>query len=179
MTKRARLYIWGVILVGIILGPFAVYRYITGLGQVDLSLEIQQMVCLIALCALCRSQPIYINSHHAIDVSAIGILSTVLLKGPYAGVTVYLVSSLFTVDHDKETGQYHHIYNTPPTKTLFNLGNLVVSILLPGLLMDGRNRGRGGAARGYWTRPGLCGGHLCAQRRDFDDHVLPKRPADL
>lgn len=136
MTKRARLYIWGVILVGIILGPFAVYRYITGLGQVDLSLEIQQMVCLIALCALCRSQPIYINSHHAIDVSVIGILSTVLLKGPYAGVTVYLVSSLFTVDHDKETGQYHHIYNTPPTKTLFNLGNLVVSILLPGLLIQ-------------------------------------------
>ena len=78
----------------------------------------------------------YINSHHAIDVSVIGILSTVLLKGPYAGVTVYLVSSLFTVDHDKETGQYHHIYNTPPTKTLFNLGNLVVSILLPGLLIQ-------------------------------------------
>ena len=79
MCIRDRLYIWGVILVGIILGPFAVYRYITGLGQVDFSLEIQQMVCLIALCALCRSQPIYINSHHAIDVSVIGILSTCLL----------------------------------------------------------------------------------------------------
>lgn len=117
------------------MAPYSFYMYIKGLYNVNLSLEIQQMVCLVILCVLCRSLPIYIgDGRQALDVSVVSILATVITKGPYAAMAVYLVSSLFAIDYDKETKTYHHIYNTPIIKTAFNNSNLMISIFVPGFL---------------------------------------------
>jgi putative nucleotidyltransferase with HDIG domain len=136
-SKRAKLYTGLIIFAGLLLIPYSFYLYFTHLDYSKFSLEMQQIACLIILCVLCRSLPIYIgDGRQALDVSVISIMAAVLTKGPYAAVVVYLISSLFTVDYDKETKGYHHLFNTPLVKTLFNNSNLSVSIILSGLLFQ-------------------------------------------
>lgn len=133
-----------VILAGAILAPFAIYQYIEGLGgfaifsggppTVDLSTEAIRMVCLVFLCALCRSIPIYLSDQRALDISVVSILTTVLTQGVYAAVVVFLASSLFVLDYDKERKRYNTLYNTPFVKNAFNNANLTITILLAGWL---------------------------------------------
>lgn len=135
MSKKAKLYTSFISIIGFALAIYAFYTYITNVDLKNMSLEIQQMVCLIILCVLCRSLPIYVgDGHQALDVSVVSILAAVIAKGPYAAMCVYLISSLFTFDYDKEKKIYHHLYNTPFLKSAFNNSNLMISILLPGLL---------------------------------------------
>ena len=134
-TKKARFYVYFIITVGFLLAAYAFYAYIKGVNLQHLSLEIQQMVCLIILCVLCRSLPIYfIDTQQGLDVSVVSILAAVITKGPYAAMCVYLISSLFTVEYDKSTKTYHHLYNTPFIKSAFNNSDLMIAILVPSLL---------------------------------------------
>ncbi len=135
MTKKARLYAYFVIIIGFSLAAYAFYAYIKNVNHQHLSLEIQQMICLIILCVLCRSLPIYFgDAQQGLDVSVVSILAAVITKGPYAAMCIYLVSSLFTIEYNKDTKTYHHLYNTPFIKSAFNNSNLMISILVPGLL---------------------------------------------
>ncbi len=68
------------------------------------------------------------------DVSVVSILAAVITKGPFAAMCVYLISSLFTVEYDKGTKTYLHLYNTSFLKSAFNNSNLMISILVPSLL---------------------------------------------
>ncbi len=135
LSKKAKFYTSTVIVIGFLLAVWAFYTYIGTLDSKNLSIEIQQMACLIILCVLCRSMPIYFgDGQQALDVSVVSILAAVITKGPYAAMCVYLVSSLFTIDYDKESKKYHHLYNTTFYKSAFNNSNLMISILLPGFL---------------------------------------------
>ena len=117
------------------LAVYAFYSYIGNLNHQNLPLEIQQMICLIILCVLCRSLPIhYGDGQQALDVSVVSILAAVITKGPFAAMCVYLISSLFTVEYDKGTKTYLHLYNTSFLKSAFNNSNLMISILVPSLL---------------------------------------------
>jgi putative nucleotidyltransferase with HDIG domain len=134
-SKRANFFVYFVIAIGLLLAVYAFYNYITNLNPANMALEIQQMICLVILCVLCRSLPIYIgDGRQALDVSVVSILAAVITKGPFAAMCVYLASSLFTVDYDKETKVYHHLYNTSFFKSAFNNSNLMISIMVPGLL---------------------------------------------
>lgn len=150
-SKRARFFVYIIIAIGLLLAVYAFYSYITNLKHASLSLEIQQMICLVILCVLCRSLPIYIgDGRQALDVSVVSILAAVITKGPYAAMCVYLVSSLFTIDFDKESKSYHHLYNTPFFKSAFNNSNLMISILVPGLLFFAA-----GGTPGHASLPGV------------------------
>jgi len=134
-SKKAKVYSYFIIIIGLVLAVYAFYRYISDVIPQNLALEIQQMICLIILCVLCRSLPITIgDGQHALDVSVVSILAAVIAKGPYAAMCVYLISSLFSVDYDKEAKTYHHLYNTSIHKSAFNNSNLMISILIPSLL---------------------------------------------
>ena len=136
-TKKASFYAYFIITVGILLSIYAFYTYIVNVNHENLALEIQQMICLIILCALCRSLPIYIgDGQQGLDVSVVSILAAVITKGPYAAMCVYLVSSLFTIEYNKATKTYHHLYNTPFIKSAFNNSNLTIAIFVSGLLFQ-------------------------------------------
>lgn len=135
MKKPARIYMGLIIAVGAALLPYCIFRYVSGLDGIDLTNEIPQMLCLIAICAVCRSTPIFISSTQALDVSILATLTAVLMRGPYAAMIVYAASSLISVGTDPDTGVHQHIYNTPIRKTAFNMSNLLISIWIPGLLV--------------------------------------------
>ncbi|MEF9895958.1 MAG: HD domain-containing protein, partial [Clostridia bacterium] len=136
MTKAANRYIHAIIVLGALLLPYCLYRVIGDLNAANLATELLQMGCLVAICAVCRSLPIYITPHHAIDVSILAIITAVLLRGPYQAVIVYLLSSLCSVDLETGGEKKAHLYNTPIKKSAFNNANLLLSILIPGLLIQ-------------------------------------------
>lgn len=138
MKRAATRYIDAVILIGILLLPYCVYRYalqLTPLSGDALRTEWLQMGCLLVICSVCRSTPVYISTHHALDVSILAIITAVLLKGPYAATLTYVASSFLTFEFDMASGQHINIYNTPWRKGAFNNANLMISILLPGLCL--------------------------------------------
>ncbi len=138
MKRAATRYTDVVILIGALLFPFCVYAYVQpllSLSSALLTSELLQMGCLLIICAVCRSTPIFLNPHHAIDVSILAIITAVLLKGPCAAVVTYVMSSLVTVDYDPSSGDRHHLYNIPIRKSAFNNANLIISILFPGMLL--------------------------------------------
>jgi putative nucleotidyltransferase with HDIG domain len=138
MTKGARAYLGVIILCGLALLGYAGYQYFSTIDVSNLGLEIQQMVCLVVLCVLCGSLPIVVSpKQQALDISIISILAAVVVKGPYAAMVVYFISSLFVVK--KLDNKHHHVLNTPFIKTAFNTANLMIAIYVPGILFFGNS----------------------------------------
>ena len=136
MTKGAKAYLGFITLCGLALLGYAGYRYFESLDMTNLALEIQQMICLIVLCICCGSLPIVISrKQQGLDITIISILAAVIVKGPYAAMVVYFISSLFVVRKVKNAHQ--HIFNTPFHKTAFNTANLMIAIFVPGVLLFG------------------------------------------
>lgn len=145
MTARAKSYAWFIILVGATVGAYCFINYVRSINMAELSMELQQMVCLIVMCSLCRSLPIIIgNGQQQLDVSVVCIFATVAIKGPSAAVIVSLISAFFTIEHDKEAKVYRTIYNTPFIKSAFNNSNFAIAILGAGMLflVSGGNPGQ-------------------------------------
>ena len=103
-SRKAKFYTFLIMAIGFVLSIYVFYTYIINVNPANLALEIQQMICLTILCVLC---PFIANLcwRRAAGIGCIGCEYTgcVITKGPYAAMCVYLISSLFTVDYDKET----------------------------------------------------------------------------
>lgn len=137
MSKGAKAYLSFISLSGLALLVYAGYQYFTSIDVTNLGLEIQQMICLIILCVCCCSLPIMISTKQQalLDISIISILAAVIVKGPFAAMVIYFISSLFVVK--KLNNKHQHIFNTPFVKTAFNTANLMISIFVPGVLLFG------------------------------------------
>ncbi len=137
MTKGTKAYISFITLCGLALLGYAGYRYFLSLATVDIGLEIQQMICLIVLCVCCGSLPIVLSAkqQQGLDTTIISILAATIVKGPYAAMVIYFISSLFVVR--KVKNKHQTIFNTPLYKTLFNTSNLMIAIFVPGILFFG------------------------------------------
>lgn len=137
MSKGAKAYLGLITLCGFALLGYAGYQYFVSVDPANLWLEIQQMVCLIILCFCCCSLPIVIAPKlQALDISVIAILAAVIVKGPFAAMLIYFISSLFVVK--KLNNTYQHVLNTPFIKTAFNTANLMIAIYVPGILFFGK-----------------------------------------
>ena len=92
------------------------------------------LVSMLILCTLCRSLPIYMRTDQAIDVSILSIVAICLYKGPAAAVVMYFLSSFFSVDKSAGDGKTYTMYNIPLYKTIFNLANVSLAVLVPALV---------------------------------------------
>jgi len=138
MTKGAKAYLTFISLCGAALLGYAGYQYFTNIDLANWALELQQMVCLIVLCVLCSSLPIVVSpKQQALDISIISILAAIVVKGTYAAMIVYFISSLFVVK--KLDNKHQHVLNTPFIKTAFNTANLMIAIYIPGILIFGES----------------------------------------
>ncbi len=132
MNKRARAYVVIVSIVGMAMAFVSTRQFILGLEGVPFSEYGWNILFLIGLCAVCRSFPIIMKNDQQLDLSVIAVLAAFLLHGMEVAVFVYLTSSLITFERDN--GKVRCIYNTPLSKTLFNLSDIVIAIVIPGLL---------------------------------------------
>ena len=133
MKKRAVAYVTIISLLGLI-GVVLCCRQIWLEGNLA---HWSILVSMLILCTLCRSFPIYMRSDQAIDVSILSIVAICLYLGPAEAVIIYVVSSFFSVDRSVGDGKTYTIYNTPLYKTIFNLANVTLAVLVPAALCRG------------------------------------------
>ena len=132
MNRRARAYIAVVCVIGVTAAIAGTYQFFRGLAGVPFSEYGWRILFLTGLCAVCRSFPIIMRKDQQLDLSVIGMLAAFLVDGMAAAVFVYLASSLFTFE--KDGGKLRSIYNVSPVKTLFNLSDIMIAIVIPGLV---------------------------------------------
>ena len=133
MTTKAKGYIAAVCLVGLVLAAGCVHTFVHSLVGVAFESYGWRIIFLVCVCAVCRSLPIVMANDQALDLSVIGILAAYLTDGTSAAVVVYLLASLFTFERERD-GSLRSIYTVSLVKTLFNTGDIVIAIVVPGLL---------------------------------------------
>lgn len=136
MSRRAKGYVALVSIIGVINVYFCCRNSLQIWQQEGLADGIWVFISMLALCTLCRSFPIYMRTDQAIDVSVISIVAICLFRGPGIAVAMYFLSSFLSFDRTRGEGRCITLYNTPIYKTLFNLGNVALSILLPATLCN-------------------------------------------
>ncbi|NLI22680.1 MAG: hypothetical protein GX418_14175, partial [Clostridiales bacterium] len=132
MNRKARTYVGIMSLIGLALAVVSIRQFILGLAGVPFSQYGWNILFLIGLCAVCRSFPIIMKFDQQLDLSVIAVLAAFLLHGIETAVFVYLASSLITFE--KDAGKIRCIYNTSLSKTLFNLSDILLAIIIPGLV---------------------------------------------
>ena len=130
MKKRAVAYVTLISILGLIGIAFCVRQvWLEGLLA-----RPGVLISMLILCTLCRSLPIYMRADQAIDVSILSIVAICLYMSPSAAVVMYVVSSFFSMDRSGGDGKVYTIYNTPLYKTIFNLANVTLAVLIPASL---------------------------------------------
>ncbi|MEA5011779.1 MAG: HD-GYP domain-containing protein [Angelakisella sp.] len=149
MTKKATIYVYGVILIGMYISIKCTISYVAYILHNPHWETIQYSAIMFLLCVLCRSLPIYISEDRALDVSFVSVLAVLLMSGPESAVALILLSTPFVVECGQNKGDpVRHIFNISPIKTFFNISNLTISVYLPGLVFL-----RMGAVPGQYEYP--------------------------
>ena len=95
--------------------------------------QVATFLALSILCWLCCCLPLYIREDCTVDLSFISVLASVLLMGPDAAIVINLITYPLVVIPSADGKSYAHALNTPPLKSLFNMGNHSISYALGGL----------------------------------------------
>jgi putative nucleotidyltransferase with HDIG domain len=135
MKKSAVIFAALVASVGTLLGLFCLYLVIGQLiRQGPDSLPVAGFLTITILFIICRSLPLYITPNSAIDMSFMCLFACMLLSGPQATAAMVVISTPFTFEIDRAGGQHFFtIFNMSPLKTLFNMGNPVLAVLIAGV----------------------------------------------
>ena len=135
MSRSSKIYAYFISIVGLALGSYSTYLYITSiLAASNVQKELTQFGVLWFLYILCRCFPIYIRENYTIDMSFICNLVALLYKGPVAAATMILISVPFVVVQlNTSPKTYLHIFNVKPIKTTFNTANYILSVYSAGL----------------------------------------------
>lgn len=134
MKRSAKVYAYAIAILGALLavGCLALYitRQVTGAEPASLP----TFLTLTILCIICRSLPLFITDESAIDMSFVCLFACQLLMGPVAtGAMVALSTPFIFETNAKEKGIHlFSMFNLGPLKTLFNMGNPILSVLLAG-----------------------------------------------
>ena len=133
--KWERAYTGIVIAVGLILVFWGGFTAIRENMAVDPSGYIERTLLLTAICAVCRSMPIFLSKNKTLDLSVISILMTFLTYGTAQAILIYALSSFVTFSPSEEEGRrVSCIYNASPVKSLFNIGSVVIAVVVPGFV---------------------------------------------
>lgn len=145
MRKPALFHICLVALVGILVAASSIYELVLSLKvSTQLGSDVSYLIIMTFMCFVCSCLPIVMSNRQTVDMSYVCILSTLLMKGRFFAVTIALVSMIFVVSkqvvREKDGSlvkiRYAHILNTPIEQTLFNMGNLAISIYFPGWVFE-------------------------------------------
>ena len=131
--KWERVYTWGIISVGLVLGAVAIVSAVRQYALTDMGGYLRQTLYLTLICAVCRSLPVFLSNNKAMDLSVISILMTYLTMGTAQAITVFTLSTLLIFSFNEQgEKRFVCIYNSSPVKTLFNVGSVVIPIAISG-----------------------------------------------
>ncbi|MBQ2957051.1 MAG: HD-GYP domain-containing protein [Clostridia bacterium] len=123
-------------LIGIALGIKCCIDYLLPIFRGEVYLAAHMFAIPLLICALCRSFPITVRGEEKLDLSVISVLAIYLTQGADAAVTVYMISSLFSFEHNTQTNKLEHIFGIGFQRLLFNDSTVILSIILPDLALS-------------------------------------------
>ncbi len=131
MNTRTKAYIGIIIAIGLLgtVGCLAVF--LRDFFANDPAGNLPLLIIPVAVCAVCRSMPLYIRQNQTLDVSVISVLGVYLTQGACAAVAVFTLGSLFAFEPNPTTKKYRHSFSIGMEKVLFNNATIVLSILIP------------------------------------------------
>ncbi len=133
MKKSALCFAVFIAAAGTLLGLGCLYQYGAGFINGPSQGTLFQFLTLTALFVICRSLPLYITPNSAIDMSFMCLFACMLLFGPCTTAAMILVSTPFTFETERGEGRHFlTMLNMSPIKTLFNMGNPILSVLVAG-----------------------------------------------
>lgn len=89
---------------------------------------------MLALLIVCHMLPIYITSDKTMEISFVPVVACIVTKGPDLALVLYALSSLAVFIQDPGTNKRYSPWMRSPTKELFNVSNVLISIFVGGLL---------------------------------------------
>lgn len=142
--------LWKIYIAAVSLGGIYIMYLSTGglirhlSDAADFGNELSYIIIMSIMCIICASVPVVISNSQSLDMSYVCILSTLLVKGADEAVIIAAVGLLFSVSKQVRKSKdgtilqvrYSHLFNTPIYRSMFNVGNLAISIYLPGLLFQ-------------------------------------------
>jgi putative nucleotidyltransferase with HDIG domain len=136
MKRSAQVYATIMAILGALLGAGCLALYVYGQATGSQPGNLPTFLTLTLLCVVCRSMPLIISPSSAIDMSFMCIFACLLLYGPITASAMAALSTpfLFETGHKDKGIHLMTMVNLGPLKTLFNLGNPILSILLAGLI---------------------------------------------
>lgn len=136
MKTRARVYVTAVSVIGLLMSLIFLWRFIVPMARGEAFVSLPLLIIPILVCAVCRSLPIPIRGGEELDLSIISVLAVFLSQGTYAALFTYVVSTFITFQPDAKTRKYRHLFHIGAQKVIFNDSTILLSIIIPGLLVE-------------------------------------------
>lgn len=133
MKAASKWYVTWISTIGLVVGLYCAYILFTVQVKTWTGETVGRAVTLTVLCVLCRCLPLYIREDCTVDLSFLSILATVMVLGPEAAVVMVFFTTPLEIIPTEDGKGHYHILNTPPVKTLFNIGNRNISFYAGGL----------------------------------------------
>lgn len=134
MKTGTKIYASIIGLSGIVIAIYCIWQFFWISDSLSLT-RLPVTIALTLISILCRCLPLQIREDCKVDMSFISILAIILVSGPYAAVAITFLTTPFVLyPLESEAKKIKHIFNTDPIKTLFNAGNLSITIFWAGLV---------------------------------------------
>ena len=133
MRTATKCYIGAVSALGIVLGVLGAWRFFSMRAGLWTAQSLSVFVVLLVLSWGCACLPLYLREDCTVDLSFISLLASALLLGPEGAITITLFTHFFVVIPSPDGRHLEHTLNTALYKTLFNMGNHILSYTVGGL----------------------------------------------
>ncbi|MDD4311512.1 MAG: HD domain-containing protein, partial [Eubacteriales bacterium] len=91
-------------------------------------------VVMVVILTMCHMLPIYITADKTMEISFVPVVACLVTKGVYLTIVLYTISSFLVFLSDPQTKKHYSPWKRSPQKELFNVSNVLISILIGGLV---------------------------------------------
>ena len=131
--KKQKFYMLFVGLIGVVVFSTSAYEAcFLFLDPTKLLGNVIYCVVLLAVLLVCHMMPIYITSDKTMEISFVPVVACVVTKGVPLAIVLFTLSTMLSMIQDTNTKKYYSPWLRAPVKELFNVSNVLISILLGG-----------------------------------------------
>lgn len=136
MARKHFVYVSAISALGIAVLLFCSYISVFDFIQSITSEKAIFSCTILLLMVLCRMMPIYLKADRTLDISFVPVLACVITQGYALAIFLFGISNFFVFVKDPGTGRFFSPLFKSPSKELFNIGNIVISIFVAGFLFS-------------------------------------------
>lgn len=133
MSRVTKCYMLLIGAIGIGIGLYSFWRLFFSHAPLWSAAKLPTFCVLLLLSWICYCLPLYVRDDCTVDLSFISTLASILTLGPEFAVIISMISYPLSVSTTFDGKERIHIFNTAPIKTLFNMGNCNIALMIGGV----------------------------------------------